>query len=48
MRTFAAGRHSPGILPLRDRPLIELAEHLLVLAYASEAQEWTDRIAYIP
>ena len=44
-----SGRHSPGILVLRD--VTSLARVILFLeavAYGSEAHEWRDRIEYIP
>ena len=44
-----AGRHSPGIFTLRrgSRPS-QIVAHLTLVAYASEAWEWQDRIEFIP
>jgi Domain of unknown function (DUF5615) len=43
------GRHSPGVFMLRrsSRPSQAVA-HLALVAYASEAWEWQDRIEFIP
>ena len=43
-----SGHNSPGILRPRARPLIELAEHLVLLAYATDRDEWRNFISYIP
>ena len=44
-----AGHHSPGIFTIRPiNTLPRLISFLEVVAYASEAHEWRDRIEYIP
>src|SRR5262249_14600653 len=46
---LSAGRHSPGIFLIRRHvSLPELVSFLVEAAYASEAVEWADRLAYIP
>ena len=43
------GRHSPGIFIVRPgKPLANVLEFLVCAAYASERQDWADRIEYIP
>jgi hypothetical protein len=45
---LAAGGHSPGIFIAR-RPLnVVLAEWIVLAAYASDAQEWQDRVTFVP
>jgi hypothetical protein len=47
--TFIAGRTSPGVLVIRQRVAVaDAAESLLEVLGASEAEEWFDRIAYLP
>jgi len=44
-----AGHHSPGVLLLRrGSRLSEVVGHLVLVAYASDAWEWQDRIGFIP
>lgn len=46
---LAAGRHSPGILIIRPhRPIPQIINHLVLVAYASEPWEWRDQHRYIP
>lgn len=43
------GRHAPGIFMLRRRShLPQVVDHLALVAYASDAWEWQDRIEFIP
>jgi hypothetical protein len=44
-----AGHHSPGIFMLRRSSRVsEVVAHLALVAYASDAWEWQDRIEFIP
>jgi hypothetical protein len=44
-----AGQHSPGIFMLRrGSRLSHVVDHLALVAHASEAWEWSDRIEFIP
>jgi hypothetical protein len=44
-----AGHHSPGVFTLRrGSRLSEVVSHLALVAYASDAWEWQDRIEFIP
>jgi hypothetical protein len=45
---LAAGNHCPGIfmVPVEGKPL-ELLEFLVLAAYASQPDEWTDWIKYL-
>jgi hypothetical protein len=44
-----AGRHSPGIFMLRrGSRLSQFVDHLALVAHASEAWEWSDRVEFIP
>jgi predicted nuclease of predicted toxin-antitoxin system len=46
---LSAGRNSPGIIMVRPRAtLSELVTFLRDAAYASEPEEWQDRIQFIP
>jgi len=46
---LAAGHHSPGILMIRPRSTLPAIITFLVDAgYASEPQEWQDRLQFIP
>lgn len=46
---LSAGRHSPGIFTLRrGSRLSQVVSLLALVAHASEAWEWADRIEYIP
>ena len=42
------GRHIPGVFIIRrGARVVTLCEYLVAVAYASEPQEWSDRIIYI-
>jgi hypothetical protein len=44
-----AGRHSPGVFMLRPGSrLAQVLNHLVLVAYASDAWEWADRIEFVP
>jgi hypothetical protein len=44
-----AGHHSPGIFLLRrSSRMSQIVAHLALVAYASDAWEWHDRIEFIP
>ena len=44
-----AGHHSPGVFMLRrGTRLSQIVDHLALVAYASDAWEWQDRIEFIP
>jgi hypothetical protein len=46
---FIAARESPGVLPVpRHLNVREVAENLLLVWAASEAEEWVNRISYLP
>lgn len=46
---FAAGRHHWGILETKDdMSLAQLIEQMLMFWGASEAEEWVDRVEYLP
>lgn len=46
---LAAGRHSPGVFMLRPySTLPQILSFLQDAAYASEPEEWQDRIVFIP
>lgn len=43
------GRHCPGVFMLRPATRVsDLLEFLVLVAYASQAAEWRDRIEYVP
>ena len=45
---LAAGHHSPGLFMLRpDAALAAVLDFMILAAYASEPDEWRDRIEYI-
>jgi hypothetical protein len=47
--TFIASTTSPGVLVIRQKVAVaEAAESLLEVLGASEAEEWLNRIAYLP
>ena len=47
-RHLAAGHHVPGILLIRrGTSIAPLVEYLVAVAYASDAEEWQDRIEYV-
>lgn len=44
-----AGGHVPGILMVsEDFSMVELVDDLLLIWSASEADEWRDRLVYLP
>lgn len=44
-----AGHHSPGVFLLRrGARLLQVVDHLALVAYASDPWEWQDRIEFIP
>jgi hypothetical protein len=46
---LAAGRHSPGVFMIRPRTTLpQIVIYLRDAAYASEPEEWQDRIQFIP
>jgi hypothetical protein len=46
---LAAGRHHYGVMRIRPRAsLRQIVEEMLVIAGASEAEEWMDRFDWIP
>jgi hypothetical protein len=48
-RHLKGGHHVPGVLMIRPGTSVpELVEFLVLVAYASRAEEWQDRIEYIP
>ena len=48
-RHLAEGRHSPGVFIIRLPITIpEIINTLVLYSYASDADEWRDRLEYIP
>ncbi len=48
-RHLQRGHHVPGVLMIRPGTNVPvLVEFLVLVAYASQPNEWQDRIAYIP
>jgi hypothetical protein len=46
---LASGRHSPGVFVVRPfRSYSEVVDFLVLAAYASEPDEWRDRVEFIP
>ena len=46
---FTAGAHSPGLILLREAIPISIAiEELILIWNASDAEEWINRLAWIP
>lgn len=46
---LAAHGHSPGVMVIRQSvPLREIADFLVLAAYATEPAEWADGVHYIP
>ncbi len=44
-----AGRHSPGVFLIRRGSRVSVVvDHLVLVAHASEAWEWADRIEFFP
>jgi len=45
---FQSGHHTPGVILIGpNASLLPLIEYLVLVAYASDPQEWRDRIEYI-
>jgi predicted nuclease of predicted toxin-antitoxin system len=48
-REFLRSQHSSGlIIVAQDLPLREAADDLILIWTATQAEEWTDRIAFLP
>jgi len=48
-REFVRSQHSPGVIVVPQHlPLGEVADDLILIWTATEAEEWTDRIVYLP
>jgi predicted nuclease of predicted toxin-antitoxin system len=48
-KRFVAGAQSPGVILLRGSiPISTAIEELALIWYASEAEEWIDRMVWIP
>ena len=47
-RHLAAGGHSPGIFIARGRLNVELAEWLVLMAFAANPEEYRDRVTFVP
>ena len=46
---YVAAAHSPGVILLREAiPIAVAIDELTLIWSASDAQEWTDRLAWIP
>lgn len=46
---FTRSQHSPGLIIVPQHlPLREVADDLILISTATEAEEWTDRIAFLP
>ncbi|HEX3314781.1 MAG TPA: DUF5615 family PIN-like protein [Gemmataceae bacterium] len=46
---YAAGKHTSGVILIRKpSPIKPLAEDLLLIWSANTAEEWVDRIVYLP
>ena len=46
---FSAGAQSPGVILLREAtPISTAIEELVLIWNASEAEEWVDRLVWIP
>ena len=45
---LAAGAHSPGVFIARRPINAAFAEWLVLLANASEPEEWRDRVTFVP
>lgn len=43
-----AGGHSPGLFVLRDAPLVEVANFLILAQYTGAEDEWNDSVTYVP
>jgi hypothetical protein len=49
LRRFVAGARSPGLILVRERTSIATAiEDLVLIWSASEPEEWTNRLLWIP
>lgn len=48
-RHLQSGRHSPGVFMIRPGTRVgELLDFLVLAAYASQSEEWRDRVVFIP
>ncbi len=48
-REFVRSQHSPGVIVVPQHlPLGEVADDLILIWTATEAEEWTDRFVYLP
>jgi len=46
---FIAKRRSPGVIVVRQNlPIHDAAEDLILIWTATDAEEWTDRIRFLP
>jgi hypothetical protein len=46
---FVRSQHSPGVIVIPQHlPLREAADDLILIWTATDANEWTDRIAFLP
>ncbi len=45
---LAQGHVSDGIFITRAMPLVEIADYLVLVAFASDPVEWRNRITYVP
>ena len=46
---FVRSQHSPGVIIVpQDLPLREAADDLILIWTATDADEWIDRIAFLP
>lgn len=46
---FLRSQHSPGLIVVPQHlPLGEVADDLILIWTATDAEEWTDRIAFLP
>ena len=46
---FTRSQHSPGLIIVPQHlPLRDVADDLILIWTATETEEWTDRIAYLP
>lgn len=45
---LASGRHSPGVFIVREPLNVALADWLVLMAFATSPDEWTDGLAFVP
>jgi hypothetical protein len=46
---YVKSAHSPGVILLRGAlPIVTVVEELILIATASEAEEWINRLVWIP